>query len=159
MVKLLAVNELNTVYIKEGYEIVYNQGELFKYLKDNHENIEEILIDPSLPGNVTVSSMVRIIREKYPEIGVSVLEDYKVLLEEYKELSKKISSSSVDKTTSFSKQLIFVLVACILSVIAYIIIQKIYPAKYIWLIAVGFGTLGYIAINMLEMEFISGRNK
>ncbi len=52
----------------------HSQGELLYYLEKN--NPKEIVIDPQLPGSLSIDSLVKVIGQKHPDTKVGILKEH-----------------------------------------------------------------------------------
>lgn len=69
---LAAVNPVNKEYFTDAYPLCHSQGELLCLIQKN--NIQEVFIDPDLPGHLSINSFVSVLKTKYPDLAISVLE-------------------------------------------------------------------------------------
>jgi hypothetical protein len=69
---ILAVNPKNKVLRNNDLKEVFSQGELMLFLAKNPSS--EVLLDIELPGNLNVETLVQVIRKRFPEVQVSIIE-------------------------------------------------------------------------------------
>ena len=69
---LAAINPTNKEYYTDAYPLCHSQGELLYLIQKN--NIQEVFIDPDLPGHLSINSLVCVLKTKYPDLAISVLE-------------------------------------------------------------------------------------
>lgn len=70
---LAAINPQNTS-LAIGYPACHSQGELLYLIGKN--DIKEVFIDKDLPGNLSIDAFINVIKTKYPDVEVSVIEHY-----------------------------------------------------------------------------------
>lgn len=70
---LAAINPQNTSLMAE-YPVCHSQGELLYLISKN--NIKEVFIDRDLPGNLSINAFIDVVKAKYPEVEISVVEPY-----------------------------------------------------------------------------------
>lgn len=69
---LAAINPVNKEYFTDAYPLCHSQGELLYLIQKN--NIQEVFIDPDLPGHLSLNSLICVLKTKYPDLAISVLE-------------------------------------------------------------------------------------
>lgn len=69
---LAAINPVNKDYFTDAYPLCHSQGELLHLIQKN--NIQEIFIDPDLPGHLSLNTLICFLKNKYPDLAISVLE-------------------------------------------------------------------------------------
>ena len=69
---LAAINPINEEYFTDAYPLCHSQGELLYLIQKN--NIQEVFIDPDLPGHLSLNSLICVLKTKYPDLAISVLE-------------------------------------------------------------------------------------
>ena len=70
---ILAVNPKNKTLRNNDLKEVFSQGELMLFLAKNPSS--EVLLDIDLPGNLKVEALVDVIRKRFPEAQVSIIEN------------------------------------------------------------------------------------
>jgi hypothetical protein len=70
---ILAVNPKNKTLRNNDLKEVFSQGELMLFLAKNPSS--EVLLDIDLPGNLKVETLVQVIRKRFPEAQVSIIEN------------------------------------------------------------------------------------
>lgn len=68
---LAAINPENKEYLTDAYPLCYSQGELLYLIQKN--NIQEVFIDPDLPGRLSLNSLILVLKNNYPDLAISVL--------------------------------------------------------------------------------------
>ena len=70
---LTAINPQNTS-LATGFPVCHSQGELLYHIGKN--NIKEVFIDKELPGNLSLDAFIQVVKTKYPDVEISVIEPY-----------------------------------------------------------------------------------
>ena len=70
---LAAINPQNTSLVTK-YPVCHSQGELLYLIGKN--NIKEVFVDKDLPGSLSINAFIHVIKTKYPDVEVSVVEPY-----------------------------------------------------------------------------------
>lgn len=69
---IAAINPVNKDYFTNAYPLCHSQGELLYLIQKN--NIQEVFIDPDLPGHLSLNSLMCVLKNRYPDLAISVLE-------------------------------------------------------------------------------------
>lgn len=70
---LAAINPQNTSLVTK-YPVCHSQGELLYLIGKN--DIKEVFIDKDLPGNLSIETFINVLKTKYPDVEISVIEPY-----------------------------------------------------------------------------------
>lgn len=54
------------------YPQCHSQGELLYLIEKN--NLKEVCINPQIPGHLSIDALVSVLRQKYPDIQITILE-------------------------------------------------------------------------------------
>lgn len=130
---LTAINPQNTSLATE-HPVCHSQGELLYHIGKN--NIKEVFIDRDLPGNLSLNAFIDVIKRKYPDVEVSVIESF---IEAESEIIT-ISHEEEKPRTNILKVGIFLI---LLQVVFSIAVQyaSLTPMNIIYSIAAGIVTL------------------
>lgn len=71
---LVAISPKNTALAVNDYPVCHSQGELL-YLIEKH-NVQEVFIDPELPGALSTDALIKVIKHKHPDVEISVVEAF-----------------------------------------------------------------------------------
>jgi hypothetical protein len=68
---LAAVNPNNNSNFPDAR--CHSQGELLYYLE--RHNVQKLILDPLLPGSLSIDSLVKVLEQKHPGIKITILEN------------------------------------------------------------------------------------
>ena len=137
---IAAISPANKELVTNEFPVCHSQGELLYLIEKN--NIKEVFIDKDLPGNLSAEAFIKVIKTKYPDVEVSVVESH-------------IEPQVVNEKTTFTPNVIITITSVvIIQTLFSILIQYsiLAPRNVIYAVIAGFATLmffygGYRWIN------------
>jgi len=126
----------------------HSQGELLYYIGKN--NIKEVFVDKDLPGNLSHNAFIQVIKTKYPDVKISVIEPY---------IETESKLISVTTTRPGNNPLKIALLVAIIQTLFSIAIQynTLTPRNLVYAIIAGVTTLiffygGYKWLNLSQSQ-------